>query len=420
MFSLNFLKNASFFSGSAFFLLLNACFLENPAKETEEPSELEYNYWLLDELYYFDSLPELSGICSTKDLYDKLEDPWTLYFPKEEASTVEESINTSFIPGSIGIELYKNTKEKFPLFIYRIYENSPAFKQKVPKNANLLSINHYSLAGENAPDIYQEIFEQADSVILKYVYAGDTSEAHLKKEKLLTPTVFLDTLSDLHFLITIRSFTKITSHPDGTVGELKAILEKIETTENPVIIDIRNNPGGFVLQCKASADLFIDKGILFQIQENQLFSDGKARKNTRILKSSDDFFFDKPLFVFSNEKTGSCAELFELALITNNTKVETFGTTTFGKGVGQSIYQTKEGGRAHITSMLFFDKNGKTYHNKGIFPKIPCDNADYNCFSKILQKITGNKILTKKQNPFLTDSVILIPPLFGGALFTEE
>ena len=109
--------------------LLAACndFL-SPVDSTPAPSEYEYNYWLLQKTYLYGE--ELAAIPEEGDsvqaLFSVLTDRYTRYTEPSHSEAVIESRNTSIITGDIGVEFLRDVSLEHPLFINRVYPESPA------------------------------------------------------------------------------------------------------------------------------------------------------------------------------------------------------------------------------------------------------------------------------------------------------
>lgn len=372
------------------------CFLDNPVEETPEPTEIEYCHWLLEELYFWDMPKNSKSFTDPESLFNAVDDPYTRYVVPVKAPESEESTNTSFSPGEIGIELGAIMGQDYPLIAYRIYPESPAAKANIPRYAVLMELNGVSLKGDLNGSTYQKTLAECDSAILTYATAQDTITVKLSKEKIILPTVFLDTLNEKISWITLKEFrTETLDRTFGTVGELKTILKNLSPKTETLVFDLRNNPGGSLKQCSDAADLFVKEGVLFSVQENVLFSTGKAKKKERIYKSNPDIFGEElNLFLYTNARTASCAEVFAMALKTGNSKAKSFGTKSFGKGIAQTIWKTPKGGIAYITNMQIFDRFGETYHKEGILPDFSCDENVLDCIDKVLkaESIQANKI----------------------------
>ncbi len=404
-----------------FEIFIASCALENPAEKIDKPSELSYNYWLLESLYFFENLPENSEFETPEALYASLADPYTRYVVPEKAPDAEIGSTTSIVPGSIGVEIGKVQTEEFPLFLSRVYKNAPASNAGVPRYAQLISINETLLSGDSAAAQFSKTLAAADSVYLKYVFDGDTLNAAMKKEIVYAPTVFLDTLVSGIPWITLRRFSEKTADSvNGSWGELNEILKEISESQASIVgIDLSSNPGGLISQCSQAADLFIvgnygsssvkngnkmvatnddeKSAEIFRVKEKAFFSDGQS-KMREIVYNASEFAPGKnlKLLLFTSERTASCAEIFVMALLQNNTNAHTIGKTTFGKGIGQTMQKTPAGGLAYITSMMIFDKNGDSYHGKGIEAEYPCDNLNNSCVTEAIS-FYGGKAAFKQQ-----------------------
>ena len=164
--------------------MLVACDLMEPVESTPEPSEYSYNYWLLQKTYLFED--ELSNLPSKGDsvatLYKSLEDPYTRYIVPSKSEATQISINTSIIPGDVGMEYATKPSEKYPLFVYRVYEKSPAGRAGIPRYAQIIRVNGVEISGPNAYPTYDSILTYSRQIRLEYVFENDTSASNLEKE----------------------------------------------------------------------------------------------------------------------------------------------------------------------------------------------------------------------------------------------
>ncbi len=403
-------------------ILLASCFLENPVKETGSPDEFDYNVWLLSKIYlYPEELPEAEKASGgdVSVLYDTLSDPYTRYVTPAKSGEAEQQMTTSIIPGGIGIELIYSSGAAHPLYIYRVYPGAPAGRAGVPRYGHLLSINGTDLSGDSAYAKYASVLQTSSSITLRIEKSGDSADYALVKETIYAPTVFIDTFYTVPF-ISIREFTLTTADKaEGTLGELRSALEA--TSGAPVrVIDIRNNPGGYVNECIAAADLFVKSGTIITRFLKYFDADGNSVINRRDFKASPGDIAEAGKFVLlANRNSASCAEIFTAAL-KENAGIPFAGDTTFGKGIGQGTWKTSTGGLAIITQMQFRSPLGNNYHKTGIAPDIACGTESaVICAAREALRLTG-KTLSKNgtaQNPALTaDSTIPERKTGGGAL----
>lgn len=389
------IKNCLVTSSISSLVLLTACsdFL-TPVKSTPAPTEFEYNYWLLQRTYLFedelDNLPETGD--SVQILYRALKDPYTRYIVPSKSEAAETSINTSFVPGDIGVTYLINDNAQCPIYIYRVYPNGPAGKAGVPRYANIRSINGNDLCSANAYSIYNSVLDTSAAVELFMTRDSTEYTFKLEKESVYAPTIFVDTLYGTIF-VTITEFKLNTADMEnGTYGELRAYLDSTKNSPEPRVIDIRGNPGGHVEQCVSMADLFVKKGTLSTRSWRAFDPDGTPiRRDKSIEATAGDPGEGGKFILLADSRSASCAEIFAAA-VTENTDIPLAGTTTFGKGIGQTNWKTKDGGLAIITNLEFLTPKGNSYHHKGIVPDYTCDIMTMtSCAVETVEKVFGTK-----------------------------
>lgn len=393
------LKRLVPFISSLVFLTACSDFFE-PIESTPEPTEYSYNYWLLKQTYLFeDELPQLDeNGDSVQELYNKLSDPFTRYIPPSKSEATITHINTSIVPGDVGMEYEKFPQKEYPLVIYRVYPEGPAGRAGIKRYGNIMNANGVDIVGENAFEVYDSILTYSKDISLTVAYTSDTISYNLTKEDVYAPTIFLDTLNGIP-IITITSFKLNTAdQKNGSFGELKTYLDSTQNTTEPRLINLRNNPGGHVSHCIAMADLFIKEGILSTRTSRDLSVEGKTiyRKNSQKAKAGDSG--EKGKFVLLvNKGSASCSEIFAAAL-QEAANIPVAGETTYGKGIGQSTWKTMDGGLAIITNWEFLTPKGNSYHKKGVVPDFPCESATLSCGIKAIQNYYGTAPLLKSRS----------------------
>lgn len=409
------LKRLVSFISSLVFLTACSDFF-HPVESTPEPTEYSYNYWLLQRTYlYEDELPQLDeNGDSVQELYSKLSDPFTRYVPPSKSEAAITQINTSIVPGDVGMEYETFPQKEYPLVIYRVYPNGPAGRAGIKRYGNILDANGVDIVGENALGVYDSVLTYSKEITLTVAYATDTVSYNLTKEDIYAPTVFIDTLNGIP-VITITHFKLNTAdQKNGSYGELKAYLDSTQNTTEPRLIDLRNNPGGQVSHCTSMADLFIESGIISTRTTRDLSLEGKTlyRKKSEKAKSGDSG--EKGKFVLLvNKGSASCSEIFAAAL-QEGANIPVAGVTTYGKGIGQSTWKTMDGGLAIITNWEFLTPKGNSYHKKGIIPDYPCESATLTCGIEAIQNYYGTKAYTKNISTFDKEPTILRRYQFEG------
>ena len=387
-------KRLSLVSRLTSLALLAACsdFFE-PVDSTPAPTEYSFNYWLLQKTYLFeDELPLLDEQGdSVNELYNKLSDPYTRYVPPSKSEAAISHINTSIVPGDVGMEYTQFNQMEHPLVIYRVYPESPAGRAGIPRYGNILNVNGVEITGDRAFNIYDSVLTQNKEISITVAYAGDTNTYELTKEDVYAPTVFVDTLNGIE-IITITGFKLNTvDKKNGTLGELTTYLESTRNSTAPRLIDLRGNPGGHVNHCTAMADLFMEKGNISTRSWRSFAGDGTPLYNkVTVVAKPGDAGEKKKFVAIVNGGSASCAEIFAVAL-QEGAEIPIAGTVSYGKGIGQSTWKTMAGGLSLITNLEFLTPKGNSYHKKGIIPDYPCTEASLQCGFDALESKYGKK-----------------------------
>ena len=413
---------------SSIFLLAACSDYLTPVEGAPTPTEFEYNRWLLQRTYLFedelDSLPETGD--SAQQLYRALKDPYTRYVEPAKSEAAQTAINTSMVPGDVGMTYLINDGAAYPLFVYRVYPNSPAGRAGVPRYANIRTINGIELTGADAYNIYSSVLDTSATVELTMVLDSTVLEFSLTKETVYAPTIFVDTLYET-IVVTITGFKKNTADiENGTYGELRSYLDSTQGVKEPRILDIRGNPGGHVDQCVPMADLFVESGTLSSRTWRAFDADGKSiRLNKTVIATKGDPGEKGKFLILADSHSASCAEIFAAA-VTENVDIPLAGTTTYGKGIGQTNWNTAAGGLAIITNLEFLTPKGNSYHHKGLVPDYECGGTSaLSCAVEALEKHFGtasSKTVAKKAAAGKEVAPVGVTSPFdiGGAILQES
>ena len=385
-------------------VLLAACSdFMSPVKETPEPTEYQYNYWLLEKTYlYEDELDKLDPDGdSVQALYRVLDDPYTRYVPPSKSKQSDRQMTTSVVEGDIGLEYMYDPEAEHILFVYRVYPKSPAAKAGVPRYGNIISINGHEIKTQDDIAVYDSIISFTQEISLKIKHDNTTRTYKMIKADIYAPTIFVDTIGELVY-IQIKDFKPETVDRDsGSYGELRDYLDSTRNEKGVRVLDLRNNPGGYVSQCVSMADLFVKKGMLSKRKWKVFDANGNAvhRSDIRDAKPGDSGE-DGKFLLLVNQNSASCAEIFTAA-VTELAPIPVVGYTTFGKGIGQTTWATKAGGRAIITNLEFITPKNGSYHKTGIAPDYPCNEFEsiYDCVEDAAKAEFGRKKSSKGWYP---------------------
>ena len=135
-----------------------------------------------------------------------------------------------------------------------------------------------------------------------------------------------------------------------------------------MIIDLRDNPGGLLTSVVEICDYIMDDGMIVYTED----------KNGKVIGKFEDtgkHSVDIPLVVLVNGNSASASEIFSGAM-QDTGKAEIVGTTTFGKGIVQSVIPLEDGSAVKMTIAKYFTPNGNDIHEKGIEPDVVVELPD--------------------------------------------
>lgn len=162
--------------------------------------------------------------------------------------------------------------------------------------------------------------------------------------------------------------SQITQNADSLVRE--AVEDLIEQGAAALVLDLRDNPGGFLTQAVDVASLFVKSGVIVEIQTH----DGLATRN-----ASGSTITDVPMVVLVNEHTAGTAEVIAGALQDNN-RATVLGRQTMGRGSVQSVTELSWGGALRYTSAHYLTPMGYDINDAGITPDtdvaLPVDSQE--------------------------------------------
>lgn len=303
-------------------------------------------------------------------------DPYTMYLPPSQNKVVNEDLSGAF--EGVGIEIgYINTH----LAVVSPLTGSPAEKAGIKPGDYIVHItdtkkgmdlDSASLGLSQAVDY---IRGPAGSVVtLTLIREGDANPiiVELKRIKINVPSVTLSWVGKDSDVADI----KIAKFDSATEGEWnKAVAELTDKCQTQkfackgIIIDLRNNPGGYLQTSVDIASDFVSMGTTVVIQENgngmqQLY---KSDKLPRLLSYK--------VVVLINGGSASASEILAGAL-RDDKSIKLVGDKSFGKGTIQEPINISGGSGLHVTTAKWLTPNGTWVHEKGLTPDIEVANKE--------------------------------------------
>lgn len=332
-----------------------------------------------------------------ENIYDILKDEW--YYGVEDEN-IDETLIDKAILGMLDLEkdpftryltslgtlattyegLGVSVSEYKEYFIINEVSSKANIDAGLKKGDIIKSIDGNSLSNKSM-DYIETLIENKDevSVVVQRGNVDITLTCYVTKYAPVT--VFKDFSSEEMAYIKISEFASDTSlYLDLYLKEAK------NEGYNKLILDLRDNPGGYISSVIKCADLFLEKGKVVMTTKNKN-GDSYSHKTN----SNDKYNFNK-IVILINEGSASGAEALSAALNENiNDVVDLVGTKTYGKGSAQKTIYFTDGTYFHYTYALWFTPNDNSIHKIGILPEV-------NYVGSGIHLLPFRKVLLKKND----------------------
>lgn len=288
-------------------------------------------------------------------------DPYTVFFPPAESKSFKQDVGGSF--GGIGAEIGR--KKDF-LVIIAPLEDTPAKKAGLAAGDKILKINGEltdNLSVEEAVSkIRGETGTKVTLTILKNADGAKVKDIALERAVIKVPITKVEALKDNR--IARLSFYSFTS---TAPFEFQQSAVKILSTSDykGIILDLRNNPGGYLEVAVDIAGWFFNTGDLVAIED---FGGGNGQnKATEFRASGLGALKNYPLVVLVNQGTASAAEILAGAL-RDNRGIKLVGEKTFGKGSVQELVNLKNDSSIKVTVAKWLTPKKYSISESGLEP----------------------------------------------------
>ncbi|MBN2796411.1 MAG: S41 family peptidase [Clostridia bacterium] len=314
-------------------------------------------------------------------MFEATDDRYSRYMNAEEFEEYKNSTDGNYV----GIGILSDVSEN-EIHITRVFPNSPAEGAGILPGDYVLAVD-----GEHIDDVGSErliniMLGEANTPV-EVVISRNSEELafHMKRGKVEIPFITSTIIGDLGY-ISIYQFGTDTS---------KAFLEHLNQLKSQnikgLIIDVRDNPGGLVVESTAIADEFLGKGIIIYTLDNE----GKKHEY-----KSDRHEDDIPIVMLANGQSASASEIL-LASLKDYDRIQIVGEKTFCKGIVQGVSALEDGSGYKITISQYFTANGIAIHQKGVEPdyEVPYEgriNYETPDLENDLQLIKAIEVLKEK------------------------
>lgn len=316
----------------------------------------------IDEYFYF----EIDEEKQEEALYDAvlsgLDDPYSVYYTEEEFAELQETNSGEYV----GIGAVVTQDADMVVSIVRPVKNSPAEEAGLMAEDIIVEVDGTEIIDQELTVVVDMIRGEEGTTAHIKIYRPSTGEYmdfDVERRVVENYSVSYKMLEDNIGYILVEQFY------DNTCAEFIEAYTDLESQgAKAMVVDLRDNPGGLLTAVVDMCDFLMKEGTIVTTKDK----DGNILQH---YSSTDEEYADMPIAVLINGNSASASEIFAGAL--QDTGVaEIIGTTSYGKGIVQSVIPLSDGTAIKITIAKYFTPNGNDIHEIGIVPDYEVELAD--------------------------------------------
>lgn len=307
--------------------------------------------------------PGATGITEQERIYGaisgligSLDDPYSVFFEPEEATSFKEDIAGSF--SGVGMEV--GLKDKI-LTVIAPLKDTPAYRAGIKSGDRILKIDEVSTDGMTVEKAVKLIRgERGTTITLSILHDGDRSPVEIKivRDTINIPTLDSELRSDGIFVIKLYSFSA-----NSTSLFRDAMKKFAETKSDKLLLDLRGNPGGYLSAAVDIASYFLPSGTTIATEDY-----GNNQKPKIFRSKGLATIGDKLKFVILMDKGSASASEIVAGAMQDHDRAVLIGTESYGKGSVQEVINVTADTLLKITVAKWLTPNGTSISDKGLTP----------------------------------------------------
>lgn len=282
-----------------------------------------------------------------------LNDTYTSFLDEDKANSLINDLNATY--EGIGITIKDNV-------IVNVIESSPAYKAGLMAKDEIIEINGKLTQDMTSEEIKDNIKNSSDGVSLKINRSGEVKEVNnIKTAVLDEPSISYNIIDSTNI-----GYLQISKFSNNLGKQVDFALEQMNNISS-LIIDLRNDTGGYLEEAYSVAELFLKKGSLVYslVDKNNKITKYKDKTNEKT---------DYSIIILINQNTASAAEILTGALKDSYGAI-LVGQKSYGKGKVQHTYSLESGSLIKYTSSKWLRPNGECIDTVGIEPDYNIENS---------------------------------------------
>jgi carboxyl-terminal processing protease len=299
------------------------------------------------EKYYVDTVnSQTLTEDAIKGMFSEL-DPHTVYIPASEQATEEESFRGNFEGIGIEFQIMNDT-----ITVVSPITGGPSETVGILSGDRIVKIDGKKCVGFKSADVVKKLRGTKGTKVNLTIFRPSL-------KKTIDFTVVRETINlysiDASVMVDNQTgYINLTRFSETTTDEMQNALKDLTSKGmKRLILDLRNNPGGYLNQAANVADMFIDGDKMI------VYTKGRVKSSDDEFRAEKTYPFEKlPLIVLVNRGSASASEIVSGA-IQDWDRGLIVGETTFGKGLVQRPFEFSDGSAVRITIAKYFTPSGR-------------------------------------------------------------
>ncbi|OBX26388.1 carboxyl-terminal processing protease [Gelidibacter algens] len=276
-------------------------------------------------------------------------DPHSIYIPKNELQRVTENMKGDFVGIGVSFYTYKDT-----ITVIRPIAGGPSEKAGIKSGDRIIMADGDSIFGRqwDNEQIIQKLKGEKNTKISLKIYRK--SENKFLDFNVKRSSIPINSVDAAYMLTPVLAYIKINRFAESTYKEFKRALDKLQDEgATKLVLDLRDNPGGFLAIAEQIADEFLEDDKLI------LFTKNKSGRIEKSFATRRGDFEEGEVFILINENSASASEIVAGAL-QDNDKGTIIGRRSYGKGLVQREMALGDGSAVRLTVSRYYTPTGRS------------------------------------------------------------
>lgn len=332
-------------------------FTKKETTNSSVPSELKEFVDTYNDIVnnYYDKVNKEELIdAGIKGMINYLDDPYATYFDGTSSTNFNQTLEGNY--EGVGIEVTLDNKK---VKITKVFADTPAKKAGIKVGDYITKVNGESVEGKSLSDVVS-LIKNAKNKEVEITITRDNQE---KTMKVTRTTVDMPYTSSKVYEENGKKigYLKIEMFSNNITKQVKKELESLKKKNiDKLVIDVRDNPGGYLTQVTEILSLFMTKkDVIYQLQTKN--------NKEKVYSTSSKATYSYPVVVLINENSASASEILASAF-KETYNAEIVGVNSYGKGTVQKTGDLNNGDTIKYTVQKWLTPKGNWINEKGVTP----------------------------------------------------